>query len=129
MEIVYHLGVSFCVTQNAFNFIDIKKQEHSCTVQLVFYSTTWFFFKLGELLLLFASHKQFTHCNGSIVIFDGCWIKIIFTIISSYIKDLNLGKIPARQYFIFKLMFVIGYNNQFKVVRRKLFCKLFVKDN
>ena len=30
-DIFYHLGVSFCVTRNAFNFIEIKKisQGHS----------------------------------------------------------------------------------------------------
>ena len=34
-----------------------------------------------------------------------------------------------RQYFIFKLMFMIEYNNQFTVVRRQIFCKLFVQYN
>ena len=34
----------------------------------------------------------------------------------------------ARQYLIFKLMLVIGYTNQFTVVQRQLFWKIFVKD-
>ena len=82
-----------------------------------------------EFLLPFVSHNCFPYCDGFIFIFDGCYIKIIFTQISSYIKVFNLGKNMARQYFIFKIMFVIGYNNQFTVVRRRMFCKLFVKEN
>ena len=55
--------------------------------------------------------------------------KNFFTQIRSCIKVFNLGKNMACQYFIFKLMFVIGYNNQSKLVRRKIICKLLVKDN
>ena len=32
-----------------------------------------------EFLVLFALHKKNSHCDGSIVIFDGCWIKLILT--------------------------------------------------
>ena len=50
------LGVSFCVMQNAFNF---NEKKRSCTVTEVFYSTKLSFFKLIELLVLFAPHKFF----------------------------------------------------------------------
>ena len=40
-----------------------------------------------------------------------------------------MGGNLTRQYYRFKLMYVIGYNNPFTVVRRKYFCKLFPKDN
>ena len=52
------LGVSFCVTKNAFNFIKIKKQEHRGTVKQVFYSHMSYFLKLMQLLLLFVLHKK-----------------------------------------------------------------------
>ena len=44
-------------------------------------------------------------------------------------QGLQFGKNLARQCFIFKLMFLIGYNNKFAVVRRQFLCKLFVEDN
>ena len=38
------IGVLFCVTQKAFNFIEIKKQEHRETFQKTFYSPMLYFF-------------------------------------------------------------------------------------
>ena len=35
------------------------------------------FFKFMELLIPFALHKSFSHCNRSIFIFDGCWLKLL----------------------------------------------------
>ena len=116
-DIFCHLGVSFCIAWNSFNFIEIKKQEHRGTVQQDFYSPMYSFLNLRSLC--FCSRSTiFPRFGGSIVIFDGYWIKNIFTQIISYIKVFNWGKNTARQYSIFKLMFVIGYNNQFTVVPR-----------
>ena len=84
------------------------------------------FFNLMDLLVPFMSHKN-SHCKGSFIIFDGCWIKIFITKISSCIKVFNLGGNLAHQYFIFKLMFVIGYNNKFILVRRQLFINYLLK--
>ena len=122
-DIICHLWVSFCVTRNALIFTEIKKGRRKGTVQQVFYALTLLFSYLVEFLLLFALHNFPPHCNGSTVIFDGCWIKLRFTQISSYIKDFNSGKNMGPQYFRFKLIFMIGYNNQFKVVQRKFLCK------
>ena len=36
-DIFSFLGVSFCVTWNAFNYIEIKKQKHRGTVKQAFY--------------------------------------------------------------------------------------------
>ena len=44
-------------------------------------------------------------------------------------QDIQFRENMERQYFIFKLMFVIGYNNQFTLLLREIVCKLFVKEN
>ena len=44
-------------------------------------------------------------------------------------QGLQFGKNLVRQYFIFKLLLVIGCNNKFTVVRRQTFCKLSIKEN
>ena len=52
---------------------------------------------MGFLVPL-AWHNLFSHYNGSIVVFGGCWIKNIFTQIGSCIKVLNLEKIWRAHY-------------------------------
>ena len=88
-----------------------------------------YFLKLIKLLLPFASHYLPPNCDVSIIIFDSCRLKIIFYTNYLVCQGIQFGENLARQYFIFKLMLVIGYNNQFTVVQRQNICKLFVKDN
>ena len=64
------LGVSFCVTRNAFNLIKIKNKNVGANFRKHFIPLCGTFKKL-ELLVLFASHI-ILHCNVSIVVFDGC---------------------------------------------------------
>ena len=73
------LGVSFCVTQNSFNFTETKKtgtQGHSPAS--ILFPICHPFLKLMELLVPFALHNFFSHCDSFIVIFDSWWIKNIF---------------------------------------------------
>ena len=70
-----------------------KRLQFHRTFQIVFYyplSSILFM----ELLVMFTS-KCFSNCDGSIVIFDGCWLKTIFTKISSCIKFFNSKKYGA----------------------------------
>ena len=69
-----------------------------------------------KLLVPFTSYKTIPHCDGSIAIFDGCWMKNIFKTNYLVYQGIQFRKNLACQYFIFKLMFVTGYNNQFTVV-------------
>ena len=59
------LEVLFCVTQNAFNFIELqKKQEHKGTFNQVLYSPMLSSFKLMELVVPFASQNGFLIANA-----------------------------------------------------------------
>ena len=77
-----------------------------------------------KLLVPFALHKNY-HCDGSIVIFDGFWMKTIFTQISSCITVLNLGKNMVSPTFISNVMLMFGYYDEFKFVQRQILCHLF----
>ena len=78
------------------------------------------FYKLVELLTLFASHNCFAHCDGYIFIFDRCWTKIFFTQISLFIKVFN-SKNLARSFSIHRSCswLVIIINSQW--YKEKLF--------
>ena len=70
--------------------------------------------------MLFLLHKNFPRCDGCIVIFDGCWLKNIFTKISSYITVLNL-EIIWRDRYSYLMSFVFGYYKSFTfVISRKM---------
>ena len=88
------LGVSFCVTRNAFSFTEknTRTQGQSSSSIIFPYDVL---FLLMELLVIFVSHTNFPQCDGSIFIFDGCWLNIIFTKISSCIKVFNFKKYGA----------------------------------
>ena len=81
------------------------------------------------LLFPFAPHKKVCHCDGSIVIFNGFWIKII--IYKNYLVyyGLAFGKNLTRPLFISNFMFMFGYYNEFKFVQRQIIFKLFLKEN
>ena len=104
------LGLSFCVTQNAFNFIKIKKQEHRSIVKQVLYYPMLYFFLRYNCWFRSYLIKQ-THCNRSIVIFDGFWIKICFTLISLFIKVFNLGRILGTHYLYLMSCLCLGIIN------------------
>ena len=82
-----------------------------------------------ELLVPFASHSFISHCEDPIVIFYGFWIRINFHENLLVYQCLQFGKNMAGQFFIFKVIFVVGYYNEFTVVQRQIVCKLFAKDN
>ena len=44
-------------------------------------------------------------------------------------QGLQFGENMARQFSIFKFMFVVGYYNEFIVLQRQILCKLFAKAN
>ena len=71
------LGVSFCVMLNAFNFIEIKNKNIGAQSKKIFIPLCSLFLN-DEVAVPFALQKTLPHYNGSIVIFDGCWIKVIF---------------------------------------------------
>ena len=76
-DIIYHFrGIILCNTKRLQFYLN-KKQERRGTVQQVFYSYMLPFFNLMDWLVPFGSQKN-PRCDGSIVIFYGCWIKIIF---------------------------------------------------
>ena len=82
-----------------------------------------------ELLTPFVLKQFFALCDGCILIIDGCWMKIIFTQISSCMKVFNSEKIWCDHLFVHKVMFIVGYYNEFTVMRIQIVIKLFVKDN
>ena len=65
------------------------------------------------LLIPLAKHKK-SHCDGSIVIFDGCWGEKNTNELVYY--GLEFGKNLARPIFIFGAMSLDGYYNEFIVV-------------
>ena len=60
---------------------------------------------------------------------DKRWWYFKFSTGQPVYQGIQFGKNMARQYFIFKLMLIIGCYNQFTVVWRQIVCKLFVRDN
>ena len=86
------LGVSFCVARNGFNLIEIKNKN----VRVKFINSSmpvlYPFFNWWGCCFRFFSHNIFPHWDGSIAIFDGFWIKFIFTQISLCINVFNLEK-------------------------------------
>ena len=74
------------------------------------------FLKLMELLVPLVSHKYLSCCGGSIIIFDGCWLKIFFSQISLCIRVFNSKYNLARPFFIYKVMYVLGCYNELTVV-------------
>ena len=99
--------VLFCVTRNAINFIEMKKQEHMGTIQKVLYSPILLFFKLTDLLFPFVSHKKFLIETSQLLslMFAG---KFFLTQISSCVKSL-FWKNLARQLLISNFTFMLGY--------------------
>ena len=83
------LRLSFCVIWNSFNFIEILKNKNvraqfsKSYIPLHINFFNWWIFDSVQ------SHKYFVHCGGSIVIFDGCWIKLCFKTNISCIKVFN----------------------------------------
>ena len=75
---LYHLRGFILCNEKRLTFNKNKKQEHRGTVQKVFYFPMSYFFLIDGVVGSVCVIKKFPHCDVSIVIFDGCWIKIIF---------------------------------------------------
>ena len=102
-----------------------KKQEHSCTVQKVLYSTMSSSFKFDgvvgsihfaqKLLSLRRLHYHFW------------WLldKNYFLQRLAHVLQSWIWKNIARPLFIFNVMFMLGYYNEFTFVRRQILYKLF----
>ena len=56
-------------------------------------------------------------------------LKLLFTKIISSIKDFNLKKSSGAPIFHIYIMSMVGYYNEFTVVKRKIVFKLLVKEN
>ena len=96
-------------------------------VQQVFYALTRYFLNLMKLLVPFASHDCFPHRNDAIIIFmDDGWKLFSQKLVRE--SRASIRKNLARQFFIFKVMFVVGYYNEFTAARRQMFCTSFVKE-
>ena len=124
----YHFRVSFCVMRNAFNFIEIKKQEHRGTVQKVLYSPMSSFLKIDGVI----SSVRVTHFP-SLRLPHCCfwWLLDKKCSLQKYLmyQCLLFGKNLARPLFIFNVMFVFGYYKEFTLVLSQKNCQLFYKDN
>ena len=70
---------------------------------------------------------QKNHCDGSIVIFDGCWIKTVLYRLARVLQSW-IWKDMACPLFILNGMFMFGYYNEFTFVRRQIPCQ-FVFDH
>ena len=124
------LGVSFIVMQNDINFIEIKKQKCRGTIQQVFYFPMLsLFLNWRSCCFLLRRINVFLIATAPLSFLMVAGWKLFFSQILLYIQVINLGVNMARQYFIFKIMFLIRYNNQFTVVQTLFFRKIFVKDN
>ena len=103
-----------------------KNKEHRSTVQKVFDSPMSSFFIIDVVVGSVCVAQKF---SCSVVIFDGCWIKLIFHLNELVYQGISFGKNMAHPFFVFKFIFVVGYYNELTVVRRKFVIKLSVKDN
>ena len=102
-DIFIILGVSFCVTRNDFSLIKIKKKNIGAQFRKYYIPQCHSFFKLMELLVPFATHNCFYHCGGSIVIFNGCCIRIKFHTNYIVYQSLQFGKKSGAQFFIINI--------------------------
>ena len=71
-----------------------------------------------ELLVLFALHIFFSHCNSYIVIFVGLWIKNVFHTNYLVHKVLQFEKNMAHPFKVLNVIFVVSYYNELTLVRR-----------
>ena len=71
----YHLRSINLYNAKHLQFHQKKKQERNGAVQKTLHLTMFYFLNLMELLVPFEFHKK-NHCDGSIIIFDGFWIKL-----------------------------------------------------
>ena len=77
-----------------------------------------------DLLVSFELHK-ISHCDSSIVIFDGCWIKIIIYKNKLVYKGLKFWKQLGRQYLLFKSCSCLGIIMNLHLYKEKLFVNIF----
>ena len=77
-DIFYHLrGIILCIVKRLqFNHL---KKEREGTVWKVFYEHTLSHFKFDVVVASVCVAQTFPHCDGSIIIFVGFWIKISYT--------------------------------------------------
>ena len=85
------------------------------------------FFKFIELLLPFVLHKKILHCDGSIVIFDGCWLKFLHKLARVLLS--LISKNMALPLLIFNAEFVFGHCKEFTFVISQKICPLCYKYN
>ena len=116
-------GIIFCnAKQLQFNLL--KNHERSCTIQQVLYSNKWSFLYSIELLVPLASQKKISlwrlHCHF-------WWLldKIYFLHKWARVYRSWIWKNLGRQLFIFNVMFMLGYYNEFKFVGGLILCQFF----
>ena len=108
------LGVSFCVMRKTFKFINIKNNNvitYFIKSSIKLSST---FLKFDGVVGTFAFHKK-SHYDGSIVIFDGCWI--FFKLKLALVLRPRILKNLACPLLISNVIFMFGYYNEFTLSR------------
>ena len=66
---------------------------------------------------MFMLHKIIAHCDGYIVILAGCWLKIIFLHNLARVLRSLIKKSCAPVFHIYNLVSMVGYFNEFTVVK------------
>ena len=73
--------------------------------------------------------QLFSHCDGSIVIVDGWWIKMILHKYARILWSWIWKKDLAHPLLISNVMSMFGYYDEFTLVQRQIRCQLFLKEN
>ena len=128
-DIFYHLrGIILCDTKRL-QFNKYKKQKLSCTVQKVLYSTMSSFFKFDWSCWF----HSFRTKKSSLWQFHYRFLWLLDN--KFFLQELDrvlwllIWKNLTRPLFIFNIMFMFGYYNEFTFVWGKIICQLFLKDN
>ena len=89
----------FCVTQNAFNLTETKNKNVRTQFRNSYMPLRYPFLIDGVVSSISDTQKKY-HCGGSIVIFDGCWIKNIFHTNYLMYQRLQFWKIWCTNFYI-----------------------------